>query len=152
MYMDISDFPIVWLHYRPNQDKPGDNVLTTFEALLDRATPFVMIGLDAFSDENEHEHSPDERKNMALWVKKNRTRLRQAVLASILVEPSTAKRDAATTFVAMAGKFWGYPTLLAASTAMALGMAERLLAGDFSVIPDGGADQAGFDPSDKTTS
>jgi hypothetical protein len=127
MQLNAATFPIVRLSYDQGPAGTADEVFAAFEALLDRGTPFVIIGQGANADVDEHKHEPGEQRRLALWSKKHKPRLRQFVMALIYVEPSRAKRIGMRTFQIMSEKFWGYPMLVAASEAEALEMANGLL-------------------------
>ena len=125
MPMNSSDFPLVWMSFsqEPGYDQEKD--LAEFEANLQRGEPFVLLSDTPPSE--EHEHSPEDRKRTALWMKKHKAQLRSLVLAMVMVEPSAAKRLGFKAFATVFGKFWGYPLLLAASREQAIEMAEGLL-------------------------
>lgn len=127
MFMDVTSFPIVRLTYAQGPAQTSEEAFAAFEALLDRGTPFVIIGQGASVEIAEHEHEPGERRNLALWSKKHKARLRALVKAMIYVEPSTAKRLGMKAFQIVFEKFWGYPILVAASEAEAVQTAEALL-------------------------
>ena len=128
MSVNSSDFPFVWmkLTQEPGHDHQKD--FTEFEANLQRGEPFVL--LTDIAPAEDHEHSPEEKKRTALWMKKHKIELRKWVLAMILVEPNSAKRLGFRAFAAVFAKFWGYPLLLAASRQQAMEMARELLAKD----------------------
>ncbi|TWB46592.1 hypothetical protein [Nitrospirillum viridazoti] len=129
MFLNVAEFPIVRLSYDQGAAQTEDEAFAAFERLLDRETPFVIIGQGAAADDANHEDDPAQRKKMALWSKKNRQRLRAFVKAMIYVEPSATKRLAMKAFQAVSEKFWGYPMLVAASDAEALDKARELLHG-----------------------
>ncbi|MBD9456637.1 hypothetical protein IB241_03010 [Pseudomonas sp. PDM05] len=128
MSVNSSDFPFVWmkLTQEPGHDHQKD--FAEFEANLQRGEPFVLLTDKAPAE--DHEHSPEEKKRTALWMKKHKIELRKWVLAMILVEPNSAKRLGFRAFAAVFAKFWGYPLLLAASRQQAMEMARELLAKD----------------------
>jgi hypothetical protein len=128
MSVNSSDFPFVWmkLTQEPGHDHQKD--FAEFEANLQRGEPFVL--LTDIAPAEDHEHSPEEKKRTALWMKKHKIELRKWVLAMILVEPNSAKRLGFRAFAAVFAKFWGYPLLLAASRQQAMEMARELLAKD----------------------
>ncbi len=128
MSVNSSDFPFVWmkLTQEPGHDHQKD--FAEFEANLQRGEPFVL--LTDIAPAEDHEHSPEEKKRTALWMKKHKIELRKWVLARILVEPNSAKRLGFRAFAAVFAKFWGYPLLLAASRQQAMEMARELLAKD----------------------
>lgn len=125
MSMNSSHFPFVWmnLEYDPGQDPQKD--FDEFEANLKRGEPFVILSDTAPT--KGHEHSPEEKKRTALWMKKHKAELRKLVLAMIMVEPNAAKRLSFKAFGIVFTKFWGYPLLLAASREEAMDMAKGLL-------------------------
>ncbi len=125
MLMNSSDFPLVWMNLtqEPGHDHQKD--FDEFEANLQRGEPFVLLTDTAPVE--DHEHSPEEKKRTALWMKKNKLELRKLVLAMILVEPNSAKRFGFKAFAVVFAKFWGYPLLLAASREQAIEMAGELL-------------------------
>lgn len=126
MLLEDQDFPIVRLHY----DRSGPNGLAegfaAFEAQLARGKAFVLIGRGANEQAQDHE----ERKQVALWMKRHREPLRQHVLALVYIEPQAANRFVARSGADTYAKFWGYPMLVTASDEDALAVAARLLAGE----------------------
>ena len=85
-----------------------------------------MILTDTVAAE-DHEHSPEERKRTALWMKKNKVELRKWVLAMIMIERNSAKRLGFKAFAVVFAKFWGHPLLLATTREQAMEMAKELL-------------------------
>jgi hypothetical protein len=126
MLIDDDDYPMVRLHY----DRSGPGGLAEgfarFEVQLDRDRPFVLIGRGADTQAQDHE----ERKQVALWMKRHREPLRQLVLALVYVESQTANRFVARSVAETYAKFWGYPMLVTASDEDARAVAARLLAGE----------------------
>lgn len=129
MLVDDTHFPIVRMHYNRTDDRGDDVSFQIFEDLLERKTPFVLIGLGAEPDEVQ---SAEERKRVTLWMKRNRQALHTYVRAMVYIEPSPAKRFLAKTSAPVFQKFWGYPILVSASEAEAEGVAARLLAGELA--------------------
>lgn len=128
MSLNSSDFPYVWmsLTQEPGHDHQKD--FAEFEANLQRGESFVIL-TDTVPAE-DHEHSPEEKKRTALWMKKHKVELRRLVLAMIMIEPNSAKRLGFRAFAIVFAKFWGYPLLLAASREQAMEMAKELLSKD----------------------
>jgi len=104
-----------------------DNGFAALETLLARAEPFVLLD-DERSNGEAHEHSPEEKKQLSLWMKRHKTSLRSFVKAQIHIEPDVTKQQAAKAFARMFEAFWGYPLLVEASREDALKLAHRLLA------------------------
>ena len=125
MSMNSSNFPFVWMNLtqEPGHDHQED--FAEFEAVLQRAQPFVLLTDTAPTE--DHEHSPEEKKRTSLWMKKHKVELRKLVLAMILVESNAAKRLGFKAFAVVFAKFWGYPLLLASSRDQAMEMARELL-------------------------
>ncbi|WP_369944387.1 hypothetical protein [Xanthomonas medicagonis] len=126
MSMNSSNFPLVWVSFshEPGHDDQKD--FDEFEANLRRGEPFVILS-DSAPEGDDHEHTPEEKKRTALWMKKHKTELRKLVQAMILIEPNAAKRLGFKAFATVFAKFWGYPLLLASSREQAVEMAEELL-------------------------
>jgi hypothetical protein len=133
MLLDDTKFPIVRLHYNQADEQGEGSGFQRFEALLERRQPFVLIGLGAQPDQVQ---SVEERKQVTLWMKRNRPALHTYVRAMVYVEPSPAKRFLAKASAPVFQKFWGYPILVSASEADAEAVAERLLAGEVAADID----------------
>ncbi|ROM33707.1 hypothetical protein BK648_23280 [Pseudomonas poae] len=126
MRLDSSTFPIVKIVFdAPNDSGPADAFLI-FEGLLARRQPFVLLH-DKAVDENNYEHSHEERKHASIWMKKNKPALQAFVKGMIQVEPCAAKRLALKPFTATFGKAWGYPLLVVESTDRAWALARDVL-------------------------
>ncbi|ALU91550.1 hypothetical protein [Herbaspirillum rubrisubalbicans] len=126
MSMNNSDFPLVWMSFTREPGHDHEQDYADFEANLQREEAFVIL-TDTVPEEN-HEHSPEEKKRTALWMKKHKDQLRKLVLAMVVVEPNSAKRLGFKAFSVVFAKFWGYPLLLASSREQAEQMARELLA------------------------
>ncbi|MET4674688.1 MULTISPECIES: hypothetical protein [unclassified Luteibacter] len=125
MSIDSSNFPLVWMKLTDEPGHDHEKDFAEFEANLQRGEPFVLLTDSAPAE--DHEHSPEEKKRTALWMKKNKVELRRLVLAMILIEANPAKRLGFRAFSVVFAKFWGYPLLLAASHEQAMDMARELL-------------------------
>ncbi|MDI2590787.1 hypothetical protein POF45_04960 [Pseudomonas sp. 681] len=123
MLIDAKDFPLVWVEASPSSDSSFE----AFEALLAREQTFVLLNKQT-ADEGQHEHTPEERKRISLWMKRNKAALRSFVKASIYIEPNAAKRLAAKPFAVLYEKFWGFAMFTTASEAQSLALARKLLA------------------------
>ena len=125
MPLDNSDFPLVWMSYDKEPDHDPNKDFEAFEACFQRGAPFVILTDSAPTE--DHDHSQDEKKRTALWMKQHKAELRTLVLAMIVIEPSAAKRLAFKSFGVVFAKFWGYPLKLAASREEGVEMARQLL-------------------------
>lgn len=126
MRLDSTTFPVVKIVFdAPNEGGPEDAFLA-FERLLVREQAFMLLH-EKSADENNHEHSHEERKQASIWMKKNKQALRTFVKGMIQVEPSAAQRLALKPFAVMFGKAWGYPLLVVESKDQAWALARDVL-------------------------
>src|SRR5260370_21844799 len=98
--------------YERNRAVRVDGLLEDFSALLARGQAFVFF---SDGDMSQEERSPEERKQVVLWMKARRPELKSLVRALVHAEPDAHKRAEAEAFAQMFGKAWGYPMLLVAS-------------------------------------
>ena len=127
MPLDITNFPLVWMSYDEAPDHDHDADFAALELCLKRGAPFVILSDNAPTEEEDHDHSQEEKKRTTLWMKKHKAELRTLVLAMIVIEPSGAKRLAFKTFGAVFSKFWGFPLRIAVTRAEAMDVAKNLL-------------------------
>ncbi|WP_034790196.1 hypothetical protein [Hyphomonas beringensis] len=125
MPLDTKNFPYVWMSYEEAPDHDHDEDFKALEASFERGEPFVILTDNAPAE--DHEHSHEEKKRTALWLKKHKTELRTLVRAMIVVEPNSAKRMAFKPFGLAFGKLWGFPMKLASSREEAMEIADKLL-------------------------
>ncbi|MDT9633109.1 hypothetical protein FIV41_14400 [Pseudomonas marginalis] len=126
MRLDSTTFPVVKIVFdAPSEGGPQDAFLA-FEGLLAREQAFMLLH-EKSVDENNHEHSHEERKQASIWMKKNKQALRMFVKGMIQVEPSAAKRLALKPFAVMFSKAWGYPLLVVESKDQAWALARDVL-------------------------
>lgn len=127
MPLDIRNFPLVWMNYDEAPDHDHDEDFEALEACFRRGAPFVILSDNAPTEDEEHDHSQEERKRTALWMKKHKAELRTLVRAMIVIEPSATKRLAFKTFGAVFSKFWGFPLKIAVTRKEAMDVADTLL-------------------------
>lgn len=133
MRLDSSTFPVVKILFDAPDDGGPEDALLTFEHLLAREQPFLLLHEKAV-DENNHEHTHEERKRASIWMKKNKAALRAYVKGMIQVEPSAAKRLALKPFAVTFGKAWGYPLLVVESKDRAWALAQDVLDAEVSDV------------------
>lgn len=126
MRLDSSTFPVVKIFFDAPNDGGPEDALLTFEHLLAREQPFLLLH-EKTVDENNHEHAHEERKRASIWMKKNKAALRAYVKGMIQVEPCAAKRLALKPFAVTFGKAWGYPLLVVESKDRAWALAQDVL-------------------------
>ncbi|WP_115718848.1 hypothetical protein [Gallaecimonas mangrovi] len=129
MFIDASQFPIVWMRLNVPGTDPEASPFAEFEALLARKRVFVLLN-DEGLDKGDHQHSSEEMKQTSRWMKRHKSELRAFVKAGIYIEPSTAKRLATQAFTRVYEKFWGYPMLMVATKDEALALAQTLLSSE----------------------
>ena len=134
MLIDAARFPLVWVRINAPANTADASPFSEFEALLARREAFVLLN-DEGLDEDEHEHSHEERKQTSLWMKRHKSELRAFVKAMICIESNAAKRLAAKAFAVVYEKFWGYPMLMVATRDDALALAEQLLSAQKADAP-----------------
>ncbi|MDR0227434.1 MAG: hypothetical protein LBI66_13545 [Burkholderiaceae bacterium] len=127
MYIDSSSHPLVRMGYERDKAQPITELLADFSALLDRGQAFVFV---SEGDMAQEERSPEDRKQVVLWMKAHRPALQGLVRALVHAEPDAHKREQAAEFARMFGKAWGYPLLLVASPQEARQRALELLETD----------------------
>ncbi|NIZ09468.1 hypothetical protein [Pseudooceanicola sp. HF7] len=127
MPLDITNFPLVWMSYDEAPDHDHDADFAALELCLKRGAPFVILSDNAPTEEEDHDHSQEEKKRTTLWMKKHKAELRTLVLAMIVIEPSGAKRLAFKTLGAVFSKFWGFPLRIAVTRTEAMDVAKNLL-------------------------
>ena len=125
MPLDSTNFPIVWMSYDEGPDHDDDEDLAALEVNLKRGKPFVILTDNAPTE--EHEHTQEEKKRTALWMKRHKAELRSLVLTMIVIEPNAAKRLAFKTFGVAFGKFWGFPMGVVTTREEAMEMADNML-------------------------
>ncbi|WP_404479030.1 hypothetical protein [Novosphingobium sp. BL-52-GroH] len=132
MLLEDAAFPIVRMHYNRTGAEGDESGFVLFETLLAQPRPFVLVGLGG-SDAG-HEHSHEDRKYLALWMKRHREPLHRLVRAMVYVESQLAKRFVAKAQATVFAKAWGFPMIVAASEERAVAIAERLLAGEAAAV------------------
>ncbi|UXJ54739.1 MULTISPECIES: hypothetical protein [Pseudomonas] len=127
MVIDSTQFPLVRMQVGASGIDTDDEGFKAFEALLGRAEPFVLLDEERTQQE-EHEHSHEERKQLSLWMKRHKAALRSFVKAQVYIEPDLVKRKAAELFAGKFEAFWGYPLRVVATREEGLTLARKLLA------------------------
>nr|WP_315421558.1 hypothetical protein [uncultured Pseudomonas sp.] len=126
MRLDSTTFPVVKIVFDALNEGGPEDAFLAFERLLAREQAFMLLH-EKSADENNHEHSHEERKQASIWMKKNKQALRTFVKGMIQVEPSAAQRLALKPFAVMFGKAWGYPLLVVESKDQAWALARDVL-------------------------
>ena len=127
MPLDITNFPLVWMNFDEAPDHDHDEDFEALEASLKRGTPFVVLTDNAPTEHEDHDHSQEEKKRTALWMKKHKSELRTLVVGMIVIEPSATRRLAFKTFAVAFSKFWGFPMRIVTSREEGMEIAGKLL-------------------------
>ncbi|MDR8398351.1 hypothetical protein NE850_18575 [Paraburkholderia sp. USG1] len=129
MQLDSTHFPMVWMRLGALPDQPPETAFAGFDQLLARQQAFVLLSDEGMTG-GDHEHTQEERRQTALWMKKHRAAIRSFIKGMVVIEPDAAKRQAGEAFARLYEKAWGYPMLIAVSRGEALETARTLLEGD----------------------
>lgn|SRR5690625_1828580 len=89
-----------------SSDLPS-NWQPVLDALLDQEQRFVILTREIPS--RERETRKEERRDVALWFKKNRVPLKRQCAGSIVIVPSEAIARSLGVVLAPLGKAFGYP-------------------------------------------
>lgn len=145
MFIDSTQFPIVWMHNKGHAvEQTFEQITAVFEEVLMRDVPFVMIGIG--TDRPPKSQDPAENKRVSLWIKKNKPRF-SLCRSMVLVEHRAVQRVAMGAILSVFAKFWGFSVTLVASEEAALRTAKALLAGAASLTPKDGIAHAPLEPS-----
>ncbi len=125
MPLDTRNFPFVWMSYDEAPDHDHDEDFEALEVSFSHGAPFVILTDNAPTEDEDH--TQEEKKRTALWMKKHRSELRTLVLAMIVIEPSAARRLAFKTFGVAFSKFWGFPMKIATSREEGVEIARKML-------------------------
>lgn len=98
----LENFPVVWS--RRSAIKPGYSGQweSEMDALLERATPFVIV-----FEEGQPDESHEDRKTRGLWLKRNKLALGTLCKAVVAIEPDAIKRTALKAQSVLATKAFG---------------------------------------------
>jgi kynurenine formamidase len=109
MFLDIADFPVVRMQAGPGKPEWESQ----FAALLSRAQRFVLLSVE--SPDTERDKSQNDRKQHALWLKRNRPALAQWCAGAVIVQPSLAAATASRVMAPALAKAFGFPVRIVGS-------------------------------------
>ena len=104
MQIDRSQFPLIFLR---DTDGPEASTEVEFAALLAEGRSFVLIAKR--HDQDEANEPQDARKSRALFLKRNKARLRALCAAAIVIEGAKATPMAFRLAARAFGKAFGVP-------------------------------------------
>ena len=128
MQIDANQFPLVFL--RPNEDAKGASAskptpAAQFEAILNRGQHFVLITLHSPTDDPDE--TAEERKQRALFFKRNKDRLRRLCAGAIVVEGDRPTPIPIRLAAQAMGKAFGFNFHFVTNEAEAIDRAMRLV-------------------------
>ena len=126
MRLDSTTFPVVKIVFDAPNEGGREDAFVVFESLLARQQSFVLLHEKAV-DENNHEHSHEERKHASNWMKTNRQALRAYRQRHDPGGAQRGQRRALKPFAVTFGKAWGYPLLVVESKDRAWALARDVL-------------------------
>lgn len=102
MHIDTSDFPRVWI-----SSIGSSNWESQLDSLLHQSEQFVLLTSEI--PDREQETDKEERKRLALWLKRNREQLKRVCAGNIVIVKSPAVALSLRVALAPLGKAFGYP-------------------------------------------
>ncbi|MEQ5843649.1 hypothetical protein N0A02_29765 [Paraburkholderia acidicola] len=111
MFLDTTHFPLVHMclaHSEPEWE-------SQFDALFARAQRFVLLSVDAPRD--EHDAPQSERKQHALWLKRNRPALSRWCAGAVIVQTRRTVAIASKAMAPALAKAFGFPVRIVESEA-----------------------------------
>lgn len=102
MHIDTSHFPRVWI-----SSMGSSNWESQLNSLLHQSEQFVLLTCEVPG--REQESTKEERKRLALWLKRNRAQLKRVCAGSIVVATSPTVALSLRITLAPLGKAFGFP-------------------------------------------
>ncbi|CAB3733072.1 hypothetical protein LMG24238_05912 [Paraburkholderia sediminicola] len=121
MFLDTTDFPLVRLCTEYNEP----DWESQFDALFARAQRFVLFSVGAPADEQDAPQG--ERKQHALWLKRNRPALAQWCAGAVIVHTSHTLAVASRVMAPAMAKAFGFPIRIIENEADVSAEVARLL-------------------------
>lgn len=126
MLIDTSAFPLVYLR-DDHQSTPAGAGEAQLGALLDRGECFVLL-TDHLPGDHDHDEAPEERKQRALFFKRNKERMRALCRGIVIITGDRALSTPIRLAVKGAGKALGVDFAFVSTELDAQQAAERFLA------------------------
>ncbi|MFL9875781.1 hypothetical protein [Paraburkholderia megapolitana] len=111
MFLDTTHFPLVRMclaHAEPEWE-------SQFDALFARAQRFVLLSVESPRDGDDAPQN--ERKQHALWLKRNRPALTQWCAGAVIVQTSRTLAIASKAMAPALAKAFGFPVRIVESEA-----------------------------------
>lgn len=126
MRLDAMKFPLVFLRAH-DQAHAAHEAEVQFDALLDRGERFVLLTDHLPGDDDGHDESHEDRKQRALFFKRNKQRLRQLCGGLVIITGERSIPAPARLAVQTLGKVLGLSFAFVRDEKDALKEAGRLL-------------------------
>lgn len=107
MQLDATRFPLVFLREH-DQDHSHQAAEAEFAALLDRGERFVLLTDHLPGDDHGHDESHEDRKQRALFFKRNKQRLKDLCAGLVIITGDRSIPAAAKLAVQTLGKVLGF--------------------------------------------
>ncbi|UCT05962.1 hypothetical protein [Enterobacter mori] len=133
LVIDDSKFPLVWLNQVNNNmglynhSLNVENSFSQLELLFEKKVPFILISENNYDKDKDHEHTKEEKMIIAKWMKKNKTNVKNYIIAQIQVIPKEKQTILIKAFSKTFSKFWGFPLIITTNRNAAIEKAHELL-------------------------
>jgi len=126
MKLDATRFPLVFLREH-DQPHAAHEAEAQFDALLDRGERFVLLTHHMPGDDHAHDESHEDRKQRALFFKRNKQRLEQLCAGLVVITGERSIPAPARLAVQTLGRVLGLAFAFVRDERDALEEAHRLL-------------------------
>ncbi|WP_156920091.1 hypothetical protein [Comamonas composti] len=106
MQIDTRHFPLVWM----SSSQPS-NWESKLDALLSEGEKFVLLTREMPG--RGHDANGEDRKQFALWLKRNRELLKRTCAGSVVIVPNQAIAMSLSVVATPLSKAFGYPVRVA---------------------------------------
>jgi hypothetical protein len=126
MQLDATRFPLVFLREH-DQERSHQEAEAEFTALLDRGERFVLLTDHLPGDDHGHDESHEDRKQRALFFKRNKQRLKDLCAGLVIITGDRSVSGAAKLAVQTFGKVLGFSSAFVRDEREAQKQANKLL-------------------------
>lgn len=126
MRLDATRFPLVFLREH-DEDHSHQEAEVEFAALLDRGERFVLLTDHLPGDDHGHDESHEDRKQRALFFKRNKQRLKDLCAGLVIITGERSIPAAAKLAVQTLGKVLGFASAFVRDEHEAQEQAHKLL-------------------------
>ncbi|MET4575025.1 hypothetical protein [Ottowia thiooxydans] len=126
MQLDTTRFPLVFLREH-DHEQSHDEAEAQIAALLDRGERFVLLTDHLPGDDHRHNDSHEDRKQRALFFKRNKQRLKDLCAGLVIITGDRSIPAAAKLALQTLGKVLGLGFVIVRDTHDATEQASKLL-------------------------